>query len=307
MTQTLTPTSITYTAEIAACSSYGLESSFGRSRDYVFRGTKLSAHQPVDPEAAAQEGGPMSDLVMLTNVDETLPEARTRIRRELDAVVRSWTDLTRAARRRRLWTRWSAQYPSLTDLDPVAMWNTTDPKQDQAMVDMIRLMPAEPDAFAAFVTKSRFLLLDLTRRTVPADLGDLAAVALAADCDVLATRRRPLMTLYTRARRQSRKTLIPRKASVQPLTASRGFSSNHSDPAKRSRSRTIVYAPFGASNPTDTIDTMLSVDRICRHQNEARWNQLIDETLHDIPTLTPRTRRRVRAQYRTSSDLPPER
>jgi|GEM_PF-2934832 len=299
MTETLTPSSITYTTEIAACSSYGLESSFGKSRDYVFRGTRLSAHQPVDPETCTPEGGPMSDLVMLTNVDETLLDVRARIRKELDAVVTAWTDRIRPGQRRRLWANWSAQHPSLSGIDPIAMWDTTDRSHDQAMVDLIRLMPTEPEAFIAFVTKSRYLLSDLTRRTIPADLGELAAAALIADCDELARRRRPLITLYTRARRQSRKTLIPRKASVQPLAASRGLSSNHRDPAQRSKSRTIVYAPFGASNPTDTIDTMIAVDRICRRQDEARWTQLIEETLHDTPTLAPRTRRRVRARYRT--------
>ena len=111
MTETLTPSSITYTSEIAACSSYGLESSFGRSRDYVFRGTKLSAHQPVDPEAGTPEGGSMSELVMLTNVDETLPEVRTRIRRELDAVVRTADALDVAE------SRAGADQPPLTRSD----------------------------------------------------------------------------------------------------------------------------------------------------------------------------------------------
>lgn len=241
----------------------------------------------------------MSGLVMLTNVDESLPEARARIRSELDAVVAAWTEHTRPTRRRRLWTRWSDLYSSLTNLDPTAMWDTTDRTHDRAMVDLIRLIPTEPEAFTAFVTKSRYLISDLIRKTIPADLGDLAVAALEADCDELASRRRPLLTLYTRARRQSRKTLVPCNVSVQPLATARGLSSNCHDPAKRSQSRTIVYAPFGASNPTDTIDTMIAVDRICRRYDEVRWTQLVDETLHDTPTLAPRTRRRVRATYRT--------
>ena len=141
MTETFPPSPITYTAEIAACSSYGLESSFGRSRNHVFRGTRLSTHQAIDPEAGTPEGGRMSDLVMLTNVDETLPEARARIRRELDETVKAWTERIRPARRRRLWARWSDQHPSLTGIDPTKMWDTTDRSQDQAMVDLIRLIP----------------------------------------------------------------------------------------------------------------------------------------------------------------------
>ncbi len=241
----------------------------------------------------------MSDLVMLTNVDETLPEARARIRKELDETVAQWTERIRPARRRRLWARWSDQYPSLAAIDPIAMWDTTDRRQDQAMVDLIRLIPTEPEAFLAWITKSRYLISDLTRKTIPADLAELAAAALEADCDELALRRRPFLTLYTRARRQTRKSLVPSKVSVQPLATARGLSSNCSDPAKRSKSRTIVYAPFGASNPIDTIETMVAIDRICRRHDQQRWTQLIDETLHDKPTLAPRTRRRVRATYRT--------
>ncbi len=89
------------------------------------------------------------------------------------------------------------------------------------MVDLMRLIPSEPEAFSAFVTKSRCLISDLTRRTIPADLGEIAAAVLVADCDGLARLRRPFLTLYTRARCQSRKTLVPRKASVQPLAAAR--------------------------------------------------------------------------------------
>ena len=49
-------------------------------------------------------------MVMLTNVDESLADARRRIQDEVTVAVTSWSNRSEAARRR-LWRTWSIQYP----------------------------------------------------------------------------------------------------------------------------------------------------------------------------------------------------
>jgi len=298
MTQLITARSLTrYADTLAESSSFGLESSFGRPKNEVFSGTRGTTNffHEDDPQGATRSA---TELVMLTNVDETVPQARARTRRELAITIETWTNRSGPARRR-TWARWVTHYPSLNGIDPTAMWDTTNHDHDAALVDLLRLAQSEPDAFIAWLCKSRYLISNKIRTTIPADLTELAAAALSADLDELATRRRPFSTLYNRARRQCRKSLIPTVASSQPLTMGKGLSSNHSDPALRSKSRTVVYAPFAVSEPTESIDTMVSVDGVCRRHSETRWTQLLAETLLDQPTLSERTRRRTRATYRT--------
>ena len=55
-------------------------------------------------------------MVMLTNVDENIADARTRIQDEITLAVTSWTNRTESVRRQR-WRTWSNQYPALVDLD----------------------------------------------------------------------------------------------------------------------------------------------------------------------------------------------
>ena len=274
-----------YAPVIAAAGSGSLASNFAASappetalnyrRSAVARGSRSG--EPGDElNGSIWEQVPM---VMLTNVDESLADARRRIQDEVTVAVTSWSNRSEAARRR-LWRTWSIQYPALVDLDTTSTWNCTIASERDAMIDMLNLTATEPDAFTAWVTKGRGLLSHLTRTTTPADLADIAAVAIQADCELLKTFPRPFLTLYNRARRQTRKTLIAKP--------------HHDAPYPHLNNPSAI-------DETNTIATMVAIDSVCRAHGEQRWERFLTDSLNDPrrQVLPARTRRTHRATYRT--------
>ena len=60
-------------------------------------------------------------MVMRTNVDENITDARARIQ-DITLAVSSWTNRTEPSRRQH-WRTWPNQHPALIDLDTTSAWN----------------------------------------------------------------------------------------------------------------------------------------------------------------------------------------